>query len=56
MTLLAMIAGVLWGGYLARSQGGNWKDMAQYAAGFGILFTLIAVISMVILSRMGVIG
>lgn len=56
MALFAFLIGAAWGGYLARSRGGNWKDMAQYGAGFGILFSLVAVIIMVILSRQGVIA
>ncbi|EBA03558.1 MAG: hypothetical protein P8Q99_14360 [Paracoccaceae bacterium] len=50
-TLIAALIGIAWGIYLARSRGGDWKDAAQYAAGFGICFALVAIVISVILLR-----
>ena len=50
-TLVAFIIGVVWGAYLARSRGGDWKDSLHYAAGFGICFALVAIVISVFLLR-----
>lgn len=39
--ILGALGGALWGGYLAKRRGGNRKDIAQYAGGFGILFAIV---------------
>lgn len=53
IALAGLILGALWGGLLARRRKGNRMDIAQYAAGYGILFGLIATFLMVLLTRMG---
>ncbi|MFN3936387.1 MAG: hypothetical protein ACK4KW_02315 [Gemmobacter sp.] len=40
----ALILGAVWGGLLARRRKGSRLDIAQYAAVFGIIFALVAVI------------
>lgn len=52
IVVASAIAGVLWGGYQAKRRGGNRKDMAQYAAGYGIAFTLLGLVAAVILERL----
>ena len=47
----AAIAGALLGAYTARKRGGNKLDMAQYAAGYGIVFALLGLIATIILDR-----
>lgn len=38
--IAAALAGALWGGYLAKSREGNKLDIAQYAGGYAIAFTI----------------
>ncbi|MEM9551133.1 MAG: apolipoprotein acyltransferase [Pseudomonadota bacterium] len=45
------ILGAIIGAVSARKRGGNRWDMAQYAAGYGIAFMLLALILNVILLR-----
>jgi len=47
-----VVLGAVWGALLARRRGGRSLDIAQYAAGFGILFGLVAVFLSVFLERM----
>ncbi|MFN4098576.1 MAG: hypothetical protein ACK4GT_02250 [Pararhodobacter sp.] len=46
--LAGILVGAIWGGLHARRRGGSGKDMAQYAAVWGIIgglvFTVIAVV------------
>lgn len=49
--LVSTLLGVLLGVYQARKRQGNAKDIAQYAAGFGIAFCLLGFIVAVILDR-----
>jgi len=51
VVLVSTIFGVIWGGYQAKRRGGNRKDIAQYATGYGIAFLLLGVIVAVILDR-----
>lgn len=45
------LLGVFIGVRTAKKRGGNRKDMAQYAAGYGIAFVLLGMILTVILDR-----
>ncbi len=49
--LIGAVLGALWGGALARRRGGKKADMAQYAAGFGILFALVGLIFTLVIHR-----
>lgn len=51
IVLVSALAGAIWGGYLAKKRGGNRLDMAQYAAGFGILFGLIGLVVTIVIAR-----
>ena len=50
------ILGAIWGGLKARKSGGNRKDIAQYAASFGIAFFLLGMILTVLADRWFVSG
>ena len=47
-----MLVGALLGGFTARRRGGAALDIAQYAAGYGILFAVIGVVVTVAINRM----
>lgn len=49
--LIGLAFGAVIGATVARRKGGNGLDMAQYAAGFGILFALIGLFVAIILAR-----
>ncbi|MFN3145937.1 MAG: hypothetical protein ACE368_12135 [Paracoccaceae bacterium] len=51
IVFLAVLAGALWGAYLARSRKGNALDMAQYAVGFAIFFGVAAFLLTLVLAR-----
>ena len=55
--MIVMAAGFLigaaWGGYVAKKRGGNWKDMAQYGAAYGIALALVALFLSIFLYRLG---
>lgn len=51
MYLILGIAGALIGARIAKKRNGTRFDMAQYAAGYGILFALIGLVLTVILDR-----
>jgi hypothetical protein len=51
IVILSALIGAGWGGYLAKKRGGNGKDMAQYAAGFGTLFALLGLAATIIIAR-----
>lgn len=51
IVLAAAVFGILLGLGAARRNGGNKKDMAQYAAGFGIFFALAGVILTIVIER-----
>ena len=46
-----LIFGALLGALVAKRRGGRGPDMAQYAAGFGILFGLIGLFVTILLER-----
>jgi uncharacterized membrane protein YeaQ/YmgE (transglycosylase-associated protein family) len=43
--------GALIGGFTARRRRGNRKDIAQYAAGYGIFFALIGLVVTIVIDR-----
>lgn len=43
--------GAIIGGLTARKRGGNRKDIAQYAAGYGMAFLIVGMIATVLLDR-----
>ena len=47
-----MLTGAILGGMTARRRGGAPLDIAQYAAGYGILFAVIGVAVTVALNRL----
>ncbi|KZY53301.1 apolipoprotein acyltransferase [Sulfitobacter sp. KE29] len=47
---LALIGAII-GGLTARKRGGNRKDIAQYAAGYGMAFLIVGMIATVLLDR-----
>ena len=49
--IVLAIAGVLIGGFTAKKRGGNRKDIAQYAAGYGIAFLIVGLIATVLIDR-----
>lgn len=51
LVILGATGGALWGAYLANKRGGNKKDIAQYAAGFSILWAVVGLIATVVLDR-----
>lgn len=50
------ILGAVIGGLTARKRKGNRKDIAQYAAGYGIAFMLAGLVLTVLIDRMFVSG
>ena len=46
-----MLIGAIWGGMTAKRRGGRPLDIAQYAAGYGILFAVIGMALTVAVSR-----
>ena len=49
--VLAIVGGCI-GGFTAKKRGGNRKDIAQYAAGYGLAFIVVGMIATVTLDRM----
>ena len=47
---LALIGAII-GGLTARKRGGNRKDIAQYAAVYGMAFLIVGMIATVLLDR-----
>jgi len=47
---LALIGAVI-GGLNAKKRGGNRKDIAQYATGYGFAFLIVGMIATVLLDR-----
>jgi hypothetical protein len=50
--IISGILGALIGGFKAQKRQGNWKDIAQYAAGFGIAFMIVGLLVTVLIDRM----
>ncbi len=51
IALLGLIVGAVFGVVQARRHKGNRLDMAQYAAGYGILFAVVAMFAGIGLDR-----
>ncbi len=49
--VIGAILGAVWGGLIARRRGGNGKDIAQYAAGFAIIFAILGLFLAIFLAR-----
>lgn len=52
LVLLGLLGGGTWGGLLASRRGGNTKDIAQYAIGYGIAWGLVAMVLTIIVERL----
>ena len=53
LTGLGVLGGAIWGALLARKRGGNRMDVAQYGAGFAIMWGLIGLIATIVLVSRG---
>lgn len=51
LVIAGALGGALWGGYLAKKRGGLKKDVAQYAIGFAILWSVIGLIATLVIDR-----
>lgn len=51
--LASLLLGILFGIWRARRLKGDLADMAQYAAVFGLIFTTLGAILVVVLLRLG---
>lgn len=51
IVLLCAIAGAALGANTARRRKGNAADMAQYAAGYGIMFSLLGLIATIVIEK-----
>ena len=51
ITLIGGLLGALWGAWLARRRKGGGFDIAQYAAGYGILFAILGLFVTIVLQR-----
>lgn len=51
IVILMGLAGALLGGLTARKRQGNRKDIAQYAAGYGIAFMMLGMVATVLIDR-----
>ncbi len=47
----AMLLGAVIGGVTAKRRGGNRLDIAQYAVGYAIAFTLVGVLATILVDR-----
>ena len=52
IVLAGFILGASFGAWTARKRGGKWLDALQYAAGYGIAFTLIGLFITIFFERM----
>ena len=52
LVIIGALGGGVWGAYLAKKRGGLKKDMAQYAAGFSILWAVLGLIATVVIDRL----
>jgi len=51
IVILSAVIGATWGGLMAKRRGGNRKDLAQYAAGMGVLFAIIGLFVTIAVER-----
>ncbi|MGJ8545298.1 MAG: apolipoprotein acyltransferase [Sulfitobacter sp.] len=49
-----LVLGAVIGAMTARKRKGNRKDMAQYAAGYGMAFAIVGMILTVVIERLAV--
>ena len=49
---IAGLIGIALGAFRAKKSGGNWADMAQFAAAHGIAFLLVGFVITLIVHRM----
>ena len=52
IVIAGALSGAAWGAYLAKSREGSRLDMAQYAAGFAIAFSLLGLFLTIFIERM----
>ena len=52
IVIAAAVFGALIGGLTARKRGGNRLDIAQYAAGFSIFWSIVGLIATVVIDRL----
>lgn len=52
IVILLAIGGAIWGGLTARKRRGNRKDIAQYAAGYGLAFTIVGMFLTILIDRL----
>lgn len=52
IVILFALAGIVLGILAARKRGGNRKDMAQYAAGYGMALLICGMVLTVIIDRL----
>jgi hypothetical protein len=51
IVIFGALLGAIIGGITAKRSKGNWADVAQYAAGFGICFGLVGMILTIVLEK-----
>ena len=51
IVIAAALLGAFIGGFTARKRGGNRLDIAQYAAGYALAFTVVGLIATVVIDR-----
>ncbi|MGB3243029.1 MAG: apolipoprotein acyltransferase [Sulfitobacter sp.] len=52
IVIFLALAGACIGGFTAKKRGGNRKDIAQYAAGYGLAFIIVGMILTVLVDRL----
>jgi hypothetical protein len=52
IVLAGLLGGAVAGAMLARKRGGKGLDMAQYAAGYGILFCILGLFLTIFIERL----
>jgi len=52
IVIAGAVLGILTGAAIAAKRGGRLPDIAQYAAGYGIAFTLLGLFATIALERM----
>lgn len=51
IVIAAALVGIALGATTALRRGGRWPDALQYAAGYGIAFTLMGLVATIVLER-----
>lgn len=52
IVIAGLLGGAIFGSVLAKRRGGKPQDMAQYAAGYAICFSLIGLFLTILIERM----